>query len=87
VGNSFLVEQFAELGMNARVITPPKGAKRIIRIFGVRTRFACGAQTMRCWGRLMHQFYVAVRAARKPLAILSFALRAVHNEPGVYYTE
>jgi hypothetical protein len=43
VGNSFLVEQFAELGMNARVITPPKGAKRIVRIFGVRTSFACGA--------------------------------------------
>src|SRR5258708_40185128 len=84
VGNAFFIEQLAELGMNARVIPPPKGAKRIIRIFGMRTRFASGAQTVRCWGRLMHQIHVAVGATRKPLPILRFALWTIHSAPSPF---
>src|SRR5712692_3035445 len=87
VGNAFLVEQFAKLRMNARVIAPPKGAKRILRIFHARTLFACGAQTMRWWGRIMHQFHVAVGAARKPLPILRFALWTIHRAPSLLHPE
>src|ERR1700731_899 len=85
VGNTFLGEQFAKFGMKARVIAPPKGAKRIFRIFGMRTRFACGAQTMRCWGRFMHQFHVAVGASRKPLPVLRFALWTIHSAPSLLH--
>ena len=40
---------------------------------------------MRCWGRFMHQFHVAVGASSKPLPILRFALWTIHSAPSLLH--
>ena len=79
VRNAFLVEQFAEFRMNARIVPLPKGAKRVFRIFSLRTCCARSAQSTRGCGRLIHQINIAIGASRESLPVLRFALGANHG--------
>src|SRR6202158_2046539 len=79
VRNAFLVEQFAEFRMNARIVPLPKGAKRVLRIFRLRTCCARSAQSTRGCGGLIHQINIAIGASRESLPVLRFALGANHG--------
>src|SRR2546429_4355723 len=74
-----IFEQLAELCMNSRVVSPPERTEWVFCIFGVRTRLTGRAPTLCPCGQFMYQFHVAIRAPRKPLPVLRFALRTIHS--------
>lgn len=78
VGNSRFVEHRAKFGVQARVVSLPKRAKRIF--FVARRRAGIRFEPIRSHERkFVDQIDVAVSATREPGAVLGAALRAEHN--------
>ena len=85
VGNSRFVEDRAKFGVQARIVTLPKGTKGIFVSAGIAFERSGSRQR-----KFVDQTDVAVGAAGEPGAVLDATLRAKHNrqcstndEPGV----
>jgi hypothetical protein len=84
VSNPFLIQELANLQVEARVIALPKRAERIICRITRFGGFRCDDRPSR---HFIDELDLAIRATRKPLSILSFALWAEHvGVKKVYYT-
>lgn len=79
VRDVLLIEELAELGVVARVISLPEGTQTVVGGLGALARKLRFADRRRCGGQLPNQRDIAICADGKAWTIFGFALGAEHG--------